>query len=234
MSGNLRIYYDSTKTKEIEERIWAKWGDQKKDWAKQGYNVSECSSCEMKTFNRRTGVEETKSKQMIGFMVFGTIAEIVMTSIYPEDQRQYEANLNELVWGHMDVYENFMNPLEGKATAKRIFKAKDLPINWVMQLINYITMSKGNKGWLVILDIFTRSISAFCIELPPEDKLSQIEVLMDKVSRFDKAILAKDAIGVSVTLNIAPEEYELCNFKHNCSRRLECKAKYAELKKSKA
>lgn len=229
--NNLKIYYDSEKTKEIEEKIWAKWGDQKKDWAKQGYNVSECSSCEMKAFNRRTGVPETKTKQMIGFMVFGIIAELVMTSIYPEEQRQYEANLNELVWGHMDVYENFMNPLEGKATAKRIFKAKDLPINWVMQLINYITMSNGNKGWLVILDIFTRTISAFCIELPPEDKLSQIEVLMDKVSRFDRAIKDHDGAGLYSALIIAPEEYGLCNFKKNCVRRLECKGKFNELKK---
>lgn len=230
---NLKIYYDAEKTKEIENKILTEYGDRKKDWTKTGYNVSECSNCEMKTFNRRTGVPEIKTKQNIGFMVFGIIAEIVMTSIYPEDQRQYEANLNELIWGHMDVYENFEFPLEGKATAKRIFKTKDLPINWVMQLVNYLTMSKGNKGWMVILDIFTRSISVFCVELPAEDKLSQIEVLMDKVSRFDKAILAKDSTGLSVSLSISPEEYELCNFKHDCSRRLECKAKHVELKKIK-
>lgn len=224
---NLKIYYDKEKTKEIEEKIWAKYGNQKKEWAKQGYNVSECSNCETKCFNRRTGVEESKTKQMVGFLVFGIISEMVVMGIYPEEQRQHEANLNELIWGHMDVYENFENPLEGKATAKRIFKAKDLPINWVMQLINYLTMSKGNKGWIIILDIFSRTISAFCVELPPEDKLLQIEVLMDKCSRFDKSIATKDPS----ILTISPEEHGLCNYKHSCSRRLECKTKFNEMKK---
>ena len=226
----MKIYYDKEKTKEIEDKIQVKYGENKKDWAKNGYNVSEVCGCEMKAFNRRTGVEERITKQSIGFLVFGIIAEQVICEIYPPEQRQYEENLFNKIFGHMDVYENFMYPLEGKATAKRIFKATDLPVYWVMQLTNYITMSKGNKGWLIILDLFTRSFAAFCIELTPEDKLMQIESLMDKMGRLDKGITTKDSSG----LTVGPEEYSLCHFKMTCSRRIECRDKAKKLKDEKA
>lgn len=223
----MKIYYDKVKTKEVNDRIWEVWGSRKKKWAEHGYNVSECSGCELKCYCNRTGMEQKITRKSIGFLVFGIIAESIVMEIYPEEQRQYEANLNEIVWGHMDAYEDLTYVIEGKATAKRIFKAKDLPVVWVMQIINYITMSNSNKGWLYILDIFTRQFSAFCVELTSSEKLQQIEELMDKVSRFDKAIQIKDPSN----LRINPEQYTLCNYKKDCPRRQECKAKYKELKK---
>lgn len=225
--SNIRVYYDKEKTKEVNDRIWEVWGNRKKKWAEHGYNVSECSGCELKCFCNRTGQEQKVTRKGIGFLVFGIIAETIIMEIYPEEQRQYEANLNELVWGHMDAYEDLTYPIEGKASAKQIFKAKDLPVSWVMQLINYITMGKSNKGWLYILNIFTRQLSAFCVELSSDVKLQQIEELMDKVSRFDKSIETDN----SSILTISPEEYELCNYKSTCPRRLECREKHKKMKK---
>jgi len=225
----IRIYYDKIKTKEINDKIWEIWGGQKKKWAEHGYNVSECSGCELKCFCNRTGIEQKVTRQGIGFLVFGIVSETIVMEMYPEPQRQFEANLNGLIWGHMDAYEDFTYPIEGKATAKRIFKAEHLPVVWVMQLVNYITMSKSHKGWLYILDIFTRTFSAFCIELTNIEKLQQIEELMDKVSRFDKAIKTGDTFN----LRINPEQHEFCFYKKECPRRKECKEKHKELKKKK-
>jgi hypothetical protein len=225
----IKIYYDSEKTKEIEDRIWSKWGEREKDWAKQGYNVSECTYCEMKCFNQRTGMPVKITKKSIGFLVFGIVSEEIVTAIFPEDQRQYEANLNEKIWGHLDAFENFEFPLEGKATAKRIFKRDQIPENWAMQLINYLTLTGKNKGWLLVLDIFTRSFSAWCFEIDSATILTQIEVLMEKTTRFDKAIPIKDTSG----LTISPEEYDLCHFKHDCLRKEECHTKWKELEKAK-
>ena len=225
----MRVYYDKEKTKEVNDKMWEIWGKNDKKWAEHGYNVSECSGCEVKCFCNRTGMEQKVTRKAVGFLVFGIIAETIVMKIYPEEQRQYEANLNEIVWGHIDAYEDFTYAIEGKATAKRIFKAKDLPIVWVMQLINYITMSKSNKGWLYILDIFTRQFSAFCVEISSDVKLQQIEELMGKVSRFDKSIETGDPSN----LRIEPEQYELCNYKTLCPRRQECKERHKEIKKKK-
>lgn len=222
----MNIYYDKEKTKEIEQKIWSQYGDIEKKWAKHGYNVSECSGCELKCFNQRIGVERRITKGSIGFLVFGIVSEQVVMSIYPKEQQQYEANLHELVWGHMDVYEDFKYPIEGKATAKRIFKSSDLPLSWVKQLINYIVIGESLKGWMLILDIFTRNFSAFCIELTKEEKLLQIQLLMDKIKKFDEAILMRN----SYILTISPEEYTNCFFKHNCERRSECRYKSKKLK----
>lgn len=226
----IRIFYDKDKTKEVEKLILEKWGERDpKHWSERGYNVSEVTYCEVKCFCRRIGQEARYTKESIGFLVFGIIAEEIVMAIYPDDQKQHESNLNGLIWGHMDVYEDFENPIEGKATAKRIVKRDQLPKNWVMQLINYITMSKSNKGWLYILSIFTRQLSAWCVQLTPDEKLMQIQVLMNKVNKFDKAIKDNDPSD----LNVSPEEYSLCNFKHTCPRRAECKAKAPKKKRKK-
>lgn len=223
----MKVYYDKIKTQEINDRIWGKWGNREKDWAVHGYNVSECSNCEMKCFCNRTGIEQKVTRQSIGFLVFGIISEFIVMSIYPQDQCQVALNLNEIIYGHLDAYEDMKFPIEGKATAKRIFRANDVPINWVMQLTNYITMSETNKGWLYILDIFSRTLGAFCVELTNEDKLDQIGVLMDKASRFDKSIIDKDPFILSIT----QEEYSSCFYKKECPRRDECKRLNKEAKK---
>lgn len=226
----MKVFYDKNKTKEVEERILDKWGKRdRKSWADRGFNVSEVTYCEVKCYCRRTGQEQRYTKESIGFLVFGIVSENVVMGIYPEDQRQHEANLNEIVWGHMDVYEDFKYPIEGKATAKRIYKREHLPKNWVMQLINYITMSRSNKGWLFILDIFTRQLSAWCVELTSDEKLMQIEVLMNKVSKLSNSIESEDYSE----LNITPEEYGLCNFKHTCPKRGECKIEAKKIEKEK-
>ena len=225
----MRVFYDKEKTKEVNDKIWEIWGGNKKKFAETGYNVSECSGCELKCFCNRTGQEQKVTRKAIGFLVFGIIAEEIVMKLYSAEERQYEANLNGLVWGHMDAYEDFTHAIEGKATAKRIFKAEHLPIKWVMQLINYITMSKSNKGWLYILDIWSRTLSAFCVEISDDDKLSQIEVLMDKVSRFDYAVETRYV----AKLKMSPEDYGLCFYKTTCPRRKDCKEQYKILEKQK-
>lgn len=224
----MKIYYDGEKTKEVNDKIWEKYGNQEKKWAEHGYNVSELSGCELKCFCNRTGIVQKHSQKDVGFLVFGIVAETIVMGIYPEDERQCEGNLNELVWGHMDAFEKHMFPIEGKATAKRIFKGSDIPEVWVRQLSYYMTMVGAKKGWLYLLDIFTRQLSAFCVEMTPDDHLNVIETTMDKVGRFDKARQTKD----TTDLTINSKEYELCSYKNECVRRLECKIKAKELKKS--
>lgn len=225
----MRIFFDKEKTASINNRLWERYGSREKIWNQSGYHVSECSNCEVKCFNNRIGLKQIPSRKTIGFLIFGIISEQVVMSICPEEQNQYPCDLNQQIFGHFDSYENFTNVLEAKATAKRIFKAKDIPVYWVVQLVNYITMSKSLKGWFIFLSIFTRTFSAFCIELEPSEKLMQIEVLMDKVKRFDYAILHKDTSH----LTIDPSQYDLCQFKKKCSRRQECKEKYNKHKKNK-
>jgi len=223
----MRLFYDKVKTKEVEEKIWQKYSNDKKEWSEKGYNCSELSGCEVKCYNNRTGMEQQHTKKNIGFLVFGIISEQIVMSIYPEDQRQCEANLNELVWGHMDAFEDHAYPIEGKATAKRIFKREQMPIIWIMQLMNYMVMTNADKGWLYILDIFTRTFSAWCLELTSDDRIHQSIILMRSVERIDWARKHKDCSY----LIIKPEEYSLCSYKKTCERRRECRDKSKKVKK---
>jgi len=229
LPNDIQVYYDKEKTKEVEEKLWARYGGKEKDWAKTGYHVSECTYCEMKCFNRRIGLKQKVTKRAIGFLIFGIVTENIVMSIYPDEQCQCEAKLADFVVGHLDAFEDFEYPIEGKATAKRIFKRDQIPVYWIMQLINYIVMTDKNKGWLYILDIWTRTFSAWAVELSEEAKRMQIVVLMDKVNRFNKAIPTKDPSE----LTIAPEEFEMCLYKHDCSKVVECRRKHKIIKAQK-
>jgi len=57
----------------------------------------------------------------------------------------------------------------------------------------------------------------------------QIQILMDKIVRFDKAIENKDYSN----LKINPVEYDFCPYKKECPRRAECRKKHIELEKQK-
>lgn len=229
LTSDIRIYYDKEKTKEVEEKLWTRYGNEEKEWAESGYHVSECTYCELKCFNRRIGIKQKVTKKAIGFLIFGIVAEEIVMSIYPTEQCQCEAKLADMVVGHLDAFENFEHPIEGKATAKRIFKREQIPIYWIMQLINYITMTDKTKGWLYILDIWTRTFSAWAVELSNEAKQMQIIVLTDKVARLNKAI----ETGDTSELKIAPEEFEMCLYKKDCSKVVECRREHKILKAKK-
>lgn len=220
MDAGIEIFYDGEKTKEVEELVFKKY-TMEKEW-KERYHVIECTLCEMKCYNRRIGMVRKPTKENIGFLVFGIIAENIVMSIYPEEQRQYEANLIEQIWGHLDAFEDFTYPIEGKASAKRIFKRSQVPKAWVKQVINYLTITDKDRGWIYILDIYTRKFAVWCVRMTKEARNMQVVVLLDKVARFDKAIPVHDPSG----LKICHEEFKDCNYKKECERRVECKALY--------
>jgi len=122
----MEIFYDREKTAEINEKLWQKWGLREKKWSTIGYNCSEVTYCEFKTYNRRTGLTpQPPSRQSVGYLIFGIISEQIVMSIYPKDERQYKLDLNNIIFGHADACENKEYVIEGKASAKRLIKKKN-------------------------------------------------------------------------------------------------------------
>jgi len=232
----MKVFFDKQKSEELTRRIEAKFAE---EYVHRGneLHVSDLTACLMKPVCRLIGFEREKPKASVGLMVFGIIAENVIAWTYPADVLQFKSSMNILkdeddIFGHIDIYEEKKFPLEVKGTRKRIFKTNDLPVNWVEQLVSYMSMQGADKGWLVILNILSCQLMAFRIEMTQQDRLDWLITLTNRRNVVVKMAeeISKGVIS-QFSFEIKPQDYSMCGYKKNCPRREECKRKAKELKK---
>ena len=227
----MRIYYDSEKTKELNEKIIKKFGkERQKRTSDFPIHVSDLIGCEMKFYCRMMGLEESHTHKSIGMMVFGIIGQGIVQQLFPKNECEYETKLENFVFGHIDVYEKKKFPLEIKATRKRVYKKRNIPERWIKQLMAYMSMEHKRKGWLIFLNVFTSQVSAFCIEMTDDELLAYNMFLLGKAYKFKNAIENKSCDE----LEVSPDQYEYCEYKHTCPRREECYLKWRDKKWSKS
>lgn len=234
----MKFFFDKHKSEELTKRIEAKFF---REYIPRGneLHVSDLTACLMKPVCRLIGLKREDTKASVGLMVFGIIAENVVAWTYPADVLQFKSSMNLLkdeddIFGHIDIFEEKRFPLEVKGTRKRIFKTKDMPLNWVEQLVSYVSMQGADKGWLVILNILSCQLMAFRVEMTDQDRLDWLITLTsraDAVKKLAKEIIEK-GININLTvLEIRSEDYSMCSWKKSCPRLDECKRKAKELKK---
>lgn len=230
----MKFYYDKEKSMELMKRIEDKFGERARKTARgKEMHVSDLTGCQLRPYCRIVGIERQTTKQQVGVMVFGIVAENVLGWTYPEDVLQYQANLDmvekdENIFGHLDVYENYRTPLEVKASRKVIFKANQVPKYWVEQLMSYMSMMGANIGWLVLFNVFSTQIMAFKMVLNNEEIIDWLIVLINRAMKIRNATDVKDPH----CLEINPKQYSWCDYKHTCPRRDECKERHIDMKKS--
>lgn len=223
----MKFYYDKEKSMELMQRIEDKFAERCKQTSRgEEMHVSDLTGCQLRPYCRLVGVERIPTKQSVGTMVFGIIAEDVLGWTFPEDTLQYESSIgmltpDENIFGHMDIFEKKIYCLEVKASRKSIFKAADVPIYWVEQLMSYMAMNGKQIGWIVIYNIFTTQIMAFRMMLTTAEILEWLIVLNNRAIAVRSAAKNKDCS----TLIINPKQYGWCDYKKTCPRRSECREK---------
>jgi len=223
----MRLYYDGEKTKELTEKLLQKFSQEKqKRTTSFPIHVSDLINCEMKFYCRMKGLKESHTRKSIGMMVFGIIGQTIVQQLFPDEEREFETKLENLVFGHIDVYEDKKFPLEIKATRKRVYKKQNIPEKWIKQLMAYMSMENKKKGWLVFLNVFTNQLSAFAVEMTEQELYAYNMFLVGKAYKFRNVL----ENGNYDKLEILPEQYEFCEYKHECPRREECRREWRRLK----
>jgi hypothetical protein len=217
------------------ERIQKKFGEENKYIRSTDIHISDLCSCLMKTYNRIMGIERKQTKSSIGIMVFGIIAETLLAWTFPKEVFQHKSHMpmlieEEDIFGHIDIFEEFKYPLEVKASRKQVFMASQVPVQWIEQLISYMSMEGCQVGWIVIFNIFSTQIIAFQINLTQEEILEWQIVLSTRRVQTITAIKAKN----SNDLIIRPDEYGLCDYRFKCPRGEECYKKSREIAERKS
>jgi len=171
------------KTKEIEDRLMKVFLESR--GPRDEIHLSDTCHCEMKAYNRLTGMEPIYTKRTVGFLVFGEIAGLFVQQAFPPEQREYEST--DIVYSHVDVLEDFKFPIEGKASAKKIFRASDVPEGWQLQLMRYMAKHNAPVGWLSILNLFSRALMTFKMTMALDERMKQLTLTIASKERIEYA-----------------------------------------------
>jgi len=218
------------------ERIQKRFGKHAKKTARgQECHVSDVLGCEVKAYCRMKGLPRKMTKQSIGLMIFGIIAQKILQWTYPREWTEYESTIDaiseeETVFGHIDVHEEMKYPLEVKASRKKVFKRSQIPEYWLKQLISYMAMEGADKGWIIIFNVLSCQIMAFQVRMTASERLDQLALLTSKAARIKKSV-KEDSPNI---LQIDPTNYPYCYYKNSCPRVKECFEKWKERKKKKS
>jgi len=153
------------------------------------------------------------TKQGIAYMMFGIVGEDFIAQLFPPEERQYETL--DIVPAHIDIFEELKYPLETKWSAQKIFRASDIPESWILQLLRYMAKTNAEIGWLIIVNLFSRGITAFKMKLDSqEEKREQLEEMKKIKELILNAVKKRD----SSDLPIKESECPSCSYKPSKKR----------------
>lgn len=207
----MKLFYDSTKAKEIEDKILKRFNEQ--FGHRNEVHLSDTCGCECKAYNRLTGMEPVYTKRVIGILVFGEIAGLFIQLLYPPEQREYEST--DIVYSHVDVYEDFKYPLEVKSSSQKIFEAAKVPLAWVLQFKRYMAKHNADVGWLLILNLFSRQVTAFKGIMTVQERIDEIGQMRESRDRILYARDNEDPSGLVLKTDGCPG----CFYKPSKKRR---------------
>lgn len=207
----MQFYSDSKKADEIRDRLIELFDSQY--GPRDEVHLSDTCYCPMKCYNRLDGMKPLRTKTTKGFMIVGNVVQYVVQQIYPPEQREYEST--DIVYSHVDVYEDFQFPLEIKGSARKIFKAADVPPVWRLQLMRYMAKHNAEVGWMIILNLFSRQLHAFKMVMTPDDRWEQIEEMLKFKMDIQKSREEEDPY----LLEIHEDKCSKCDYKPSKKRR---------------
>lgn len=241
----MKIYYDAKKSAELEQKLVAKWGEVER-YGSREYQMEEHEPvthghekhaydiiyCPVKFICRNLGFEKKFTKESIGMMFIGVVTQKLIQWLFPIDEREYKSAIEDIINGHIDVFEEKTYPLEIKATRKRIYKKDQIPSVWINQITIYMAMESKNKGWIVIVNLVSCQISAYCVEMYRDEIMETLEEIMRRIGNLE--FMEKEKLKEKPDYSkaeIQPDEYEFCDYKFSCPRREDCKEKFESLNK---
>jgi len=231
----MRVFYDKEKSLELMERIQKQFSRKEGETSRgKEIHVSDVIGCEVAAYCRIKNFPSKITKQGIGLMVFGIIAQRVLQWTYPKEWREWESRIDimneeETIFGHIDVFEEEKFPLEAKASRKKIFKSDQIPDYYLKQIMAYMAMEGAEKGWIVIFNVFSCQIMAFQIVMNATERLAKLALMTGKAAKIRQSIL-EDKPDI---LTVTGEEYGGCNYINDCPRVAECFEKWKVLKEQK-
>jgi hypothetical protein len=191
----MKFYFDSEKIDELNEKLKGFFFEHQEQ--RNTVHLSDTCHCEIKAYNRLTGMEWTVDNSAINFMLFGDAGQILLQRLYPESEIEYVVD-GAVVPCHIDIFEDEKHVIEIKWSAQRIFRASDVSEGWRLQLMRYMALTNTSIGWLVIVNIYTRQLTAFKLTMTDDELAEQLKQIVESKERILKADKEKNTVGLII------------------------------------
>jgi len=207
----LKFFYDGTKAAELEDKLVQYFEDHSQ--VRNKVHLSDTCHCEVACYNRLIGMDRMQSKSGISNMLFGDAGQILLQRLFPEDQVEYESE--DIVSSHADIFEDHEHIIEIKWSAQRIFRAADISDSWRLQLMRYMSKHECDVGWMVIVNILSRQLTAFKLIMNEDERQAQ---LIQMIQIRDRILKAKEE-GDPSELIIWDNECRYCGYRPSRNRK---------------
>ena len=163
----------------------------------------------MKAYNRLTGLKEVVDTSGVSNMLFGDAGQILLQRLFDEKTCEYVVP-DAPVITHIDIFEDCKAPLEIKWSGQKIYRIEDIPIGWMHQLMGYMALTKSEIGWMVIINLTSRQLTAFKIMMTPEEIESEYNHIVESRDRILESVPKKDYSK----LLLAQDECNWCPYRN--------------------
>lgn len=223
----MRLFFDSVKEQEIAQLIIDKHNEDSQNRTR--VHLSDTCYCPLKTWHRLIGFPATEDDSGAGIMMTGTMGQMIIQNLYPEDWAEYESDFLPSHVDLMEFIDGEKHPHEIKFTNRVINTSSEIPEGWKRQLMRYLAVHDSDYGWFDIMNLRTRKFTTWKMIMDAEERAA----LRDEIMRFEEVILEGKRIhdedgynaGLEYVLEHLPQEMTLNQVK-DCG--------YCQYKKSRA
>jgi CRISPR/Cas system-associated exonuclease Cas4 (RecB family) len=153
----MKIEHKAEMVKDFAERILG-YHYKTTTEGRKGWHRSDAIACPLKAYWRIT--EELKGEfrsRDVGILMIGTMAHQVLEQGFDAKEKVFDvAGVKVTVDALAGEY-----PVEVKTTRKKVYRSGDIPRDWVEQLAIAMSVMGIDKGYLMIINIITFSLTVW-------------------------------------------------------------------------
>jgi CRISPR/Cas system-associated exonuclease Cas4 (RecB family) len=166
---NIQIRHRSDMVSKFAEIMMEDFSKQQKD--RTGLHRSDAITCPLKAYWRLTGkYQAIFTSQSVGILLIGTLAHLALHKNFDAKEEVHDLHGVTVTIDAITEMDGKRYPIESKTTRKKIYGKDQIPQEWFEQLAIAMGVIDADRGYLMILNVITYSMTVWEISMSVEER----------------------------------------------------------------
>jgi hypothetical protein len=166
---NIKIIHRSDMVQKFAEIMMEDFSKQQKD--RIGLHRSDAIACPLKAYWRLTAkYQAIFSSQSVGILLIGTLAHLTLHKNFNAQEEVHDLHGISVTIDAITEMDGKRYPIESKTTRKKIYGKDQIPQEWFEQLAIAMGVLNADKGYLMILNVITYSMTVWEVSMSVEER----------------------------------------------------------------
>jgi hypothetical protein len=192
----MQIKHRSDMVSKFAEIMMDDFAKQQKDRA--GLHRSDAIACPLKAYWRLTAkYQAIFTSQSVGILLIGTLAHLALHKNFNAQEEVHDLSGISVTIDAITEMDNKRYPIESKTTRKKIYGKDQIPQEWFEQLAIAMGVLDVDKGYLMILNVITYSMTVWEVNMNKEERemflngtIWQVGTILDAIKQGKPELLA--------------------------------------------